>query len=217
MCAAYTLRPTPEQIQNIFEISVGPDFQFDHRILLHSDSLVVIWEKSLVLKTMKFSLTPFWSKEPKVKFATHNARLETLIEKPTWREPLKSHRCLIPITEFIEPIYSGPYAGNMVRFSDSTRPLLVAAGIFDIWVNKTTGEVRESFSIITSEPPKFIAEMGHDRCPVFLNKDIFKLWLDTKNYDSKAATELLRAQMDFNKNYAVTIDRPLAKGWEKRA
>ena len=217
MCAAYTLRPTPEQIQNIFEISVGPDFQFDHRILPHSDSLVVIWEKSLVLKTMKFSLTPFWSKEPKVKFATHNARLETLIEKPTWREPLKSHRCLIPITEFIEPIYAGPYAGNMVRFSDSTRPLLVAAGIFDIWVNKATGEVRESFSIITSEPPKFIAEMGHDRCPVFLNKDIFKLWLDTKNYDSKAATELLRAQMDFDKSYAVTIDRPLAKGWEKRA
>lgn len=54
---------------------------------------------------------------------------------------------------------------------------MVAAGIYDEWINKETGEIIPSFAIVTSDPPPFISEVGHDRCPVFLPKDMQLEWV----------------------------------------
>lgn len=56
---------------------------------------------------MRYSLVPNWSKEAKVKFATHNARLESIDEKPTWKTVFSEQHCLVPLTDFIEPILPG--------------------------------------------------------------------------------------------------------------
>jgi len=215
MCAAFTLRPTRDQILSLFDIQLPEDFSFDKRVLPQGSSLVVVGNSRFELRDMVFSMTPSWSKESKVKFATHNARLETILEKPTWRAPLKTHRCLVPISEFIEPIYRGEFAGNMVRFAEPTHQLLVAAGLYDVWVNKETGEIRESFAIITSEPPEFVQKMGHDRCPLFLKPNSFAKWLDIKNTDAAHAVDLLKSNWQ-DLDFTVSVDRPLAKGWEKR-
>jgi putative SOS response-associated peptidase YedK len=215
MCAAYTLRPTKEQMLESFKIEFFEDFVFDRKIVPQAESMVVVNHERFEIKSMVFGLTPSWSKEAKVKFATHNARLESILEKPTWRGPLKAHRCLVPITEFIEPIYTGEYAGNMVKFSNVGPGLLVAAGIFDIWINKETGEVKESFSIVTADPPDFVAKIGHDRCPLFLKTTAFDKWLDCEKYPPKQAVEILKSDReDFH--FQVGIERPLAKGWERR-
>ncbi len=70
----------------------------------------------LKLVPMSFSLVPSWSKEPKVKFATHNARIETVIEKPTWKIPFQKNHCVIPMTGFFESAYEGPLAGHIIQF-----------------------------------------------------------------------------------------------------
>jgi len=56
------------------------------------------------LRPMRFSLLPSWSKEPKVKFATYNARVESILEKATWRTPFSRNHCLVPMTGFFEAI-----------------------------------------------------------------------------------------------------------------
>ena len=221
MCAAFTLKITHQQLLDGFGPELDPHFpdeDFNHRVLPQSASLVV-WQPTanglLKVSPMIFGLTPSWSKDPKVKFATHNARIETLTEKPTWRGPLKNHRCLIPISYFTEPIYTGEFAGNMVNFEDRTSALLVAAGLYDQWVNKETGEVKDSFTIITGEPPAFIQNIGHDRCPLFLEKTAWAQWLNPEEHDSlKMASLLPKFRKDFN--FTVAVERPLAKGWEKR-
>ena len=68
------------------------------------------------MKEMNFSLITSWSKERKPEFATHNARLfsedgDPIFKKPTWRGPFSSNHCVIPISKFVEPIYTGEYAG----------------------------------------------------------------------------------------------------------
>jgi putative SOS response-associated peptidase YedK len=217
MCAQFLIKTTLKNIEAFFDLEIQSDVKdIDERVVPYRPGYVIVErEGSLYLQEMQFSLVPSWSKEPKVKFATHNARIETIAEKPTWKGPLQNRRALVPITRFIEPIYTGKYAGNMVQFHEPEDSVLYAAAIWDSWTNKETGEVIESFSIITGEPPKFIADIGHDRCPVFVTKDIADQWLEPVK---KPADELIKL---LNENSArlhltVDIDRPLKSGWEKR-
>lgn len=194
-----------------------PLWDFNGRFLPYSTAPVVVArEEQHILKPMNFSLVPHWSKTPKVKFATYNARLDTILQKPTWRGPFVKKHCLVPISEFVESIteIGKKYSGNMVRFHDKENQIMVAAGIYDEWTNSETGEILESFAILTDEPSPFIAKIGHDRSPVFLDKDHYHEWLTFKG-DGQAALALLRrAKKEFD--YQVEIERPLKPGWEKR-
>ena len=48
-------------------------------------------------------------------------------------------------------------------------PLLTAAGLWDEWKNRETGERLKSCTMIVAEPNNFAAEI-HDRMPVFLTE-----------------------------------------------
>jgi putative SOS response-associated peptidase YedK len=50
-------------------------------------------------------------------------------------------------------------------------PLLTAAGLWDEWKNRETGERLESCTMIVTEPSDFAAEI-HDRMPVFLTSEV---------------------------------------------
>jgi putative SOS response-associated peptidase YedK len=212
MCAQFDLKILANALSLKYGISVPEDFVFEKRVTPHSMAPVITAQG---LKMMKFSLLPSWSKEPKVKFATHNARIETLSEKATWKIPFKKFHCLIPLTQFIEPIYIHKFAGTMVAFSQKNHELLTAAGLYDSWVNKLTGEIIESFTIITTEPPAFVAEVGHDRCPVFLKNSAFQEWLNPQDTNSDFLKSFL-IQNQETIEFAVQKDRDMRPGWEKR-
>ncbi|MEQ1664450.1 MAG: SOS response-associated peptidase family protein [Bdellovibrionales bacterium] len=218
MCAIFVIKTSSGAVR--VELDTDPnqsDLELNGRFVPYSKAPVVVSRQNKnIIKKMNFSLVPHWSKTPKVKFATHNARLDTILEKPTWREPFVKKHCLVPISEFIESIteVGKKFAGNLVRLHEKENGLMVAAGIYDEWVNKDTGEIIESFAILTAEPPPFIAEIGHDRCPVFISKPFYNDWLNYSG-DGKGALALLKqAHRDFD--FDVKIDRPLKAGWEKR-
>lgn len=216
MCASYHINTDAASLQKHINVLLPESFQFSKFVLPHSQAPVILkQENDIVLKLMKFSLLPSWSKEPKVKFATHNARIETIDSKPTWKVPFQKRHCLIPISSFVEPIYLNELAGNMVNFSQQDDNLMLAAGIWDTWTNKESGEVIDSFSIITKEPPKFIEETGHDRCPLFLSGDSLQSWLNSENEELPKLKELLLTS-SADIAYKATIERPLKEGWQKR-
>lgn len=59
-------------------------------------------EREMVL--MRWGLVPFFTKQlADVKgISTINARAESVQKSPTWREPFKKRRCLIPASGFYE-------------------------------------------------------------------------------------------------------------------
>ena len=216
MCSSFNIKITRPILQKALSFDFPNFASFDAKVLPHKESIVITRGKNgFELRPMSFSLTPSWSKEPRVKFSTHNARIETLEEKPTWRGPLKTNRCLVPLTSFIEPIYTGSLAGNMVAFGQVQGDLLVAAGLWDLWTSQETGEIKESFAIVTTAPPEFVLSVGHDRCPVFLQPEAFEGWLDVQKTPGGAAIDFLRHHQA-SLNLQTGIERPLAKGWEKR-
>lgn len=220
MCSQYALMLTGGSLAHLFQISGEgapfDKFEFSQRILPHSKAPVLILEKTKKnLELMRFSLIPHWSKEEKVKYATHNARLETVDEKPSFRTPFVKRHCIVPMTGFIEAIYLNELAGNMVEFRAKENGILYAAGIWDEWLNKKTGEITRSFSVLTSEPIPYVEKVGHDRSPLFLGASTAMKWLELEN---TGATELKEFLMHsrLEPDLETAIDRPLKTGWQKR-
>jgi putative SOS response-associated peptidase YedK len=137
------------------------------------------------LELMEWGLIPHWSKAKQTGYSMINARMETLLEKPTYKHPFKSHRCIMPASGFYEwqktENRKQPY---YITLSD--QPLIGFAGIFDIWEDKTTGSTLKSYSIITTAS-RGVMETIHERTPVILHRDQEKDWLrgtdEAKLYD----------------------------------
>src|SRR5512147_2810517 len=56
----------------------------------------------LELAVVQWWLLPHWSKEPRIKHSTFNARIETVGSLASFREPFKRRRCLIPASGWYE-------------------------------------------------------------------------------------------------------------------
>lgn len=216
MCAQFYLFTSGKELLKNYGISVPSHIdQIDERFLPYKTAPVIVEHKgNFKLVGMQFSLVPSWSKEPKVKFATHNARIETVTEKPTWKIPFDRQHCIIPMTSFYESIYEGPEAGHIIEFSQAKKELLFAAGIFDVWINPDNQKQLFSFAILTTEPDQFILDHGHDRTPIFLNYSDAKSWLTLKGSPSDMIHFLKEGNL--KPELTVKIDRALKPGWEKR-
>lgn len=206
----------PGMFKLLTEARIDVEEYFDKLIVPYTRAPVMVANGDTIdITPMKFSMVPSWSKEPKVKFATHNARLESIDEKPTWRNVFGRRHCLVLLTDFIEPIYEGEHAGFMVAFAAKNGGMVYAAGVWDEWVNKESGEVMQSFAIITHDPPPFVAGIGHDRCPIFLDEDAGHEWLNPSLIHKGEHKQFLlnAAQVP---DLQVERFRAMRPGWEKR-
>jgi putative SOS response-associated peptidase YedK len=219
MCSQFELLSLSQTFHETFpELSFKKDFEIVQRSLPSMESAVLVVDQGcLKLVKMRFSLVPSWSKESKVKFATHNARIESVQEKPTWKKPFLSQHCAVPLTGFFESAYTGPLAGNIIQFKNESDELLFAAGVFDHWGNDPDPKNHFfSFSILTEEPTPFILSNGHDRTPIFLKRAHVKDWCSFHSNDFDETKKQL-AEWSMKPPLKVLPERALKAGWEKRA
>jgi len=127
------------------------------------------------LELMQWGLIPAWCKEPKS--IAINARIEGILNKPAFRNPIRYHRCLIPATGFYE--WRQEAAGKTpYHIHRRDGDLFGFAGIFDIWTDRT-GKETKTFAIITTAPNEFLAQI-HNRMPLILRSEQENLWLTTE-------------------------------------
>lgn len=226
MCSQFSIRYNQTDLFAALEFLSRPPIKFNQNLTFEKPSHDRVFPGSLapVIKKnsdvefslMRFGLVPRWSKDPKPAFATHNARIETVLEKPSWKVPFKSNHCVIPLSAFYESVYLGPFAGNtiQIRCAKHKESILFAAGIWDEWIDKNSGETLESFAIVTRPPYPKVQAAGHDRSPVFLNSKDILAWLNLSG-DGGVQREGLE-KIVFNPDFEIEIEKPLKAGWEKR-
>ena len=140
------------------------------------------------LQLMKWGLIPHWSKDEKIGYKMINARSETILEKPSFKHPFKTNRCIIPISGFYEwqkldEKHKLPF---FIHFQNE--PIISLAGIFEHWTNPDTKAQITSFSILTTQANPQMRQI-HDRMPVILAKEQETEYLET---DPETAFSLLQ-------------------------
>lgn len=97
----------------------------------------------------QWALIPPWAKEPKLKFSTNNARSEELADKASFREVWKrGQRCIIPAMDFDEPNWETG-KNQWWRFKRADGDPWALAGLWNTWMDRTSGDVFESYTMLT--------------------------------------------------------------------
>jgi putative SOS response-associated peptidase YedK len=181
MCGRYALL-NPNQLFNRFGVTNQLDMPLDPRDDIRPSQLAPVVKMGHEAAMMRWGLIPFWSKDPTIGQKMINARAEGLDQKPSFRKPLVSSRCLVPATGFYEwqPTPKGKikYGFNVVGDE-----LFGLAGLYDSWKDPVSGERRETFTIITTTPNGVVAPV-HNRMPVILKPQDEEIWLDPNETDS---------------------------------
>jgi putative SOS response-associated peptidase YedK len=97
----------------------------------------------------QWALIPSFADEAKLSYSTFNARFEELSRKASYKAPwARGQRCIIPATSFDEPCWE---TGRNVwwRFVRKDGIPWGLAGIWNTWVDRATGEVHESYTMLT--------------------------------------------------------------------
>jgi putative SOS response-associated peptidase YedK len=144
---------------------------------------VVIGENNGLIQLFQWGLVPFWVKDTKaadeINLKTVNARSESVFEKPAYRDSVRMHRCLVPVSGFFEwrevERKKYPY---YIWLRDE--PCFSLAGIYSRWADPQTGEIRNTFSILTTVANPLLEQIHNTkkRMPVIIPRDREKLWIN---------------------------------------
>jgi putative SOS response-associated peptidase YedK len=150
-----------------------------------------------ILKLMYWGFIPAWAKgKSRFSFSAFNARAESLIEKPMWRKVFPSQRCLVPVSGFYE--WQGQGADKKPYYIHAKKDKFLAlAGLYDELVDKESGEVFDSFTIITTDANLLMRPI-HNRMPVIFNRDDQDKWLDEQFLDESRLKSMLEPDHNYD-------------------
>lgn len=142
------------------------------------------------IRLMQWGLIPRWQRLGHASsVAPINARVETVAEKPMFRELIRRQRCLVPASGFYEWAPEGrskrPWFIGLMD-----EPLFAFAGLYDERPG-TDGGVVGSYAILTTRANPLVPSL-HDRMPVILRPDDEATWLDRALTDPRALEPLWR-------------------------
>lgn len=186
MCSRFSLLVFNqlEELQaqfNTHNVIEGMDFK---KIYLPTDQILVIYRNEILNKNemikMRWSLIPSYIKdfEQIKKYSLYNARLESLEEKPSFKNLLNNRRCLIPVDIFYEYKSEGK-TKEQYGFSLNPESTFGIAGLWDIWIHPQTNQKIYSCTMITTVGNEIIAPIHEkNRMPVILNPELYEEWLN---------------------------------------
>ena len=162
-----------------------------------------------VIQLLKWGLIPAWTKSiddaNKIRYKTFNARSESITTKPSFSSSFRSKRCIIPVKGF----YEWQHIGNEKipwYIYHTENEIFSIAGIYDEWIENNTGEVFNTFSIVTTEANDLMAQIHNSgrRMPVIFNKSSETRWIDLSTSQSDAIELLVPSPSEILKAYTIS-------------
>ena len=129
------------------------------------------------LVILRWGFVPYWSKDLKIAFTTINAKAETVATSPAFRESMKRRRCLIPAEWFYEWRKIDAKTKQAYAIGMKDESVFAFAGLWDRWKDRQTGQMLETFTIVTTDPNELMEPL-HNRMPVIIDAKDYGRWLD---------------------------------------
>ncbi|NOZ86542.1 MAG: SOS response-associated peptidase [Deltaproteobacteria bacterium] len=133
-----------------------------------------------------WGLVPSWSRDPNSGPRPINARIESVLHKPYFREGMSARRCLVPADGFYEWRKQGRQKLPFF-FRKSDNSTFAIAAIWESW-NKPGVPGLESMALLTREADESVSRI-HPRMPLIVPPGLYEAWLDCESYPAHEALE----------------------------
>ena len=174
MCGRFTLAgANPAELRARFPIGESVEIRERFNVAPGDDILTVTTTKDDEPRgeLLRWGLVPYWAKEEKVGYKMINARLETIHERPGFRD---ARRCLIIADGFYEwERVDGRKQPWWVTRADGEP--FAFAGLWSTWRRPDGSQLRSCSIVTTAAFPSI--EHVHDRMPVILTPSGEDPWL----------------------------------------
>ncbi|MGW0559396.1 SOS response-associated peptidase [Streptomyces sp. NPDC003016] len=231
MCGRYAASRSAEELVGLFDVqkwepeeALAPDWN-----VAPTKEVYAVLERPVKdagderpvrqLRKLKWGLVPSWAKSPDGGARMINARAETVHEKPSFRRPFVSRRCVLPADGYYEWV-TGADERQLEEQGKKKRPrkqpyfvtpadgsVMALAGLYEFWRDRTLPDDHPqawwaTCSVITTEAetsplavapadgPGSLAEI-HPRMPLMLTPDRWDAWLDPARTDAEDVRALL--------------------------
>jgi putative SOS response-associated peptidase YedK len=196
MCGRFTSRTEPRVLAAHFDAEeIVAEDRGERFNVAPTDPVYGVAQSSSGTRRLgefRWGLVPFWAEDLSVGARMINARAETILEKPAFRRPLATRRCIIPADGFYEwQALAGSKTKQPWYIARRDGDVLAFAGVWESWRPDKTGDERVvSCAVITTDANEAIGRI-HDRMPVVLRPDDWNPWLDPTNTDVEDLVSLL--------------------------
>lgn len=191
MCGRFAQFSPVSLLKEAFDISTVKcdPARSSYNVAPTQDVLAVAYYGERILTRFFWGITPRIGKETAKPPLLINARIETIAEKPSFRESIKFRRCLIPADGFYEWEKAGVNKQPWFFKVQSNLPFAFAG----IWEKRRDKNelTRPAFAIITTEAAGPVSRI-HNRMPVILDRTVYKNWLDPDEKNPKKLREIMQ-------------------------
>ena len=185
MCGRSSLTKTEKELEDRFQATFYSDGLAQYNPLPNynvapSHMMPVITNTDKMhFQAFRWGLIPFWAKDIKIGYKMINARIETLMEKSSFKMAVSKRRCLVPADGFYEwkkvKDDNGKITKQPYRMTTKDQEVFAMAGLWDRW-KSPDGQQIFSFTVITQPPNKVMKDI-HNRMPAILIPEQESLWL----------------------------------------
>ncbi len=135
------------------------------------------------LKAFNWGLIPSWvkNKEQAKELSSMclNAKSETIFEKPSFRSSINNKRCLVFVNGFYEwQDFNKKKYPYFIHLKDQS--CFALGGVYEEWIDKETGEIINTVSIVTTEANQLMAKIHNLklRMPLIFDKQTMFDWIN---------------------------------------
>ena len=192
MCGRFVRKTSAAQVAEAFAARVDTDeLSLSFNVAPTSRVFAVVNDSNTrSLVNFSWGLIPRWAQDSSRAASMINARVETVAEKPSFRDLVSNNRCVLPMDGYFEwqeqlrhdtnktvkqPFYFSPRLES--RFSH--RGVLAIAGLWTSWKdpNQRNSQLLHTVVALTTNANDMVGEIHH-RMPVLLDEHGVDNWLD---------------------------------------
>ena len=190
MCSRFALTSDEPSICKQFRVNLSTPITPRFNIAPYQKILVIRLQSQThkhMISLLRWGLIPSWAKDQSIGARLTNARSETVLTKPSFRDSFRRRRCLIPATGFYEWTTSGKRKQPYYIRLTSNKPFGIG-GLWDSWENNS--ERIETCTILTCDANEVMQHL-HPRMPVVIQPERYDAWLDQSTELKDLSQDLL--------------------------
>jgi putative SOS response-associated peptidase YedK len=185
MCGRATLTTPPEDLAEFFGLDEVP--QISPRYNVAPTQPIAVIRVPRKIELLRWGLVPWFMEDAKAGAKLINARADTVLDKPVFREAARQRRCLVIVDGFFEWQARGKRKQPFYIRREDHAPFALAG----LWERKKMPEgPLETCTILTVAPSPEIAKL-HDRMPLIVPRSDYSSWIDPAIQAPEVVAEMM--------------------------